>query len=142
MVNTMSTSHHDHSLRRGEHIIPADGTITLSGPFDTPMGVFNRYRQAYAACLVFRSVPKRYFAIRQCSLCLPGNGKSPCPILGLYDKCHNPRNGIYSFCCRYPTACKPRKNIVQPVRRTFHKYGRQAEHGHRSCIACSPSCVE
>lgn len=49
----MSTSHHDHSLRRGEHVIPADGTIALSGPFDTPMGVFNRYRQAYAACLVF-----------------------------------------------------------------------------------------
>lgn len=44
MVDTVSTSHDNHGLRRGEHIITADWTIALSRSFDAPMGSFNRNR--------------------------------------------------------------------------------------------------
>jgi hypothetical protein len=51
VVETMTTSHHNHSLRGGEHVISTNGTVALGGSLDTAMGVLPRDRQAYRTCL-------------------------------------------------------------------------------------------
>lgn len=51
MVNTVSTTHHNHSLRRCEHIISTNRAIALRGTLNTAVGVLDRDRQANTACL-------------------------------------------------------------------------------------------
>jgi hypothetical protein len=50
-VNGMPTSHEHHGLRRCEHILVADGAVTVAGPFNAFMRHFHRDVHAKAACL-------------------------------------------------------------------------------------------
>lgn len=58
-MDAVATSHHDHCFWGSKHVVAANGTVTLSGPFNTPMGVFDRDRQTNGACLRLISIARR-----------------------------------------------------------------------------------
>lgn len=58
-MDTVTTPHHNHCFWGSKHVVAANGTVALSGPFNTPMRVLNRDRQTDAACLRLISIMRR-----------------------------------------------------------------------------------
>lgn len=50
-MDAMATTHHNDGLRRREHVVPADRTVTLGGPFDAAVGILNGNSQTDTASL-------------------------------------------------------------------------------------------
>lgn len=141
MVNAVTTSHDNHGLRRSEHIITADRTITLSRPFNASMGSFNRYGQAHTACLFSIQHPI-VISIRRKQSRLPCSERNLSLVLDLYDRCRSQCSDRYSSCCHYPRACRPHRSIVQLVLRSSHRNGQRVAHDHTSCTTCFPFYFE
>jgi hypothetical protein len=51
LVNAMTASHENNSIRGRKHVFPADRTVALSGTFDATMRVLDRDGYAYATSL-------------------------------------------------------------------------------------------
>lgn len=52
LVNAMSTSHENNSVRGREHVFSANRTVALSGAFDAAMRVLDRNGYAYTTSLL------------------------------------------------------------------------------------------
>jgi hypothetical protein len=108
-MDAMAASHEDHRFRRCEHIVAANRTVALSGTFDTPMCIFNRYWHAHTTCLVSH----QQGSYLKPQLTLPCSGRNLCPSPVLYGKSRNHNSDKCSLHCHHPKAYTLHNNTWQ-----------------------------